>query len=887
MRERRTDGRLVGRHRELARIRELADDRTTGAVLLTGPTGVGKSRLAEGALVDLTTRGWRGIGLSATESGARIAYGALSEVIPDTLDRLDELDPERAELAVLRALETALGLEGDDGDRVAVVLDDVATIDRPTCDLLVHLAANRRLFLVASQGPERDPEEALRRLTPAGLVEVAIEPLPPSATAELAADLLGGPVGPGLVRNLNERAQGSPLFIRELVASARADGRVDRIDGVFHLVGELEIGPSLGRQILFRFGLLSPTEQDVIELLALAGELGVEDLARVAEPAALETMERRGLLATRTSGRRLRAGLGHPLQAEAVRAGLTPLTRRRRQRELAELVADRGQRRDEDRVVGAVTRLAAGWPVEVEERLDAVAVALRVDRIREAAELARSAHGDESSERTRTALAETLIRLGRFVEADGLLAEPLPDGTAEWDRLRRAIRRSSNRLWGFRDANGALQIDEACLATLTEAAATDRVVAHQAWIDYCDGRPDDALDRIAHLGDDEADPDVRFAVAAARAPALVLVGAVDDALALAQRAWDEGWGADTPYGSRGQHLIALGFAALYRGDIESARFVADQAIDHCRTTNETTALLFFLDLAANVELAAGDLPAAVAHLDEATAIGRDLAIATSVRSSLATLATAQAQLGRADDAAATLDRVDRVPVAPSPRGRAEHRSAEAWTRAVGGDPAAGAELLRTSAVECHQAGRRIHTLLALVDRARLGYADGDDATLAAEAAEGCQGQLAPDLAAAVSAWASGDGPELDGAAERLAGRGFRLWAAELSARAADAWAGAGDQRAATASQRTSDEWRAGLPAIRTPALARVRAVEPLTRREREIAAIAATGITNNDIAERLHLSVRTVETHLQRIYRKLGIGGRTELAGALESTPEA
>ena len=780
---------------------------------------------------------------------------------------------------MLRAVETALGL--DRPQPVAIVLDDVATIDGPGCDLLVHLATNRRVFLLANQGPERDVDEALRRLTPAGVVELAIEPLPASAGAELAAELLGGPVGPGLVRNLHHRAKGSPLFIREILAAAKAEERVRDVDGVFHLTGDLAISPSLGRQIVFRFGLLSRSEQDVLELLALAGELGVEDLDGMAEPEVLETMERRGLISTRTAGRRLRIGFAHPLHAEAVEVGLTPLVRRRRYRELAQLFERRGERRTDDRVIGRLVRLAAGWDVSVDDRLDGVTVALRTDRVREGAELARSAHAEESSERTRTALAETLIRLGRFVEADGLLAEPLPNEADEWERLRRAIRRSSNRLWGFRDPEGALRIDDEVLGRLTEPDARDRVVAHQAWIDYCDGRPTDALARIEHRPDDVDHPDLRFALAAARAPSLVLVGRFDDAAALAQRAWDDGWGADTEYGSHGQHLIALGFAELYRGQVETARFVAATAIDHCRQTSEITGLLFFLDLATNVELLAGDLPAAESYLDEALDIGRELAIATSVRSTLATLTTVQAQLGRMAEAEATFARLQRVPVAASPRGTAELRGAEAWLRAGAGNGAEGAEILGRAADEAARRGLALHRLLALFDRARLGYAGSTDAEAAATAADACQGWLAPTLARSVAACAGGDAARLDDAATTLADGGYRLWAAELSARAADLWSSAGERRAATASQRSSDQERAQLPAAHTPGLARAQAVEPLTRREREVATIAATGASNSDIAERLHVSVRTVETHLHRIYGKLGITRRTELAGAI------
>jgi DNA-binding CsgD family transcriptional regulator len=60
-------------------------------------------------------------------------------------------------------------------------------------------------------------------------------------------------------------------------------------------------------------------------------------------------------------------------------------------------------------------------------------------------------------------------------------------------------------------------------------------------------------------------------------------------------------------------------------------------------------------------------------------------------------------------------------------------------------------------------------------------------------------------------------------------------------------------------------------------------VEPLTAREREVALLAANGLTSKEIAARLYLSKRTVDTHLDRIYRKLGVAGRDELDAALEN----
>ncbi|MGH9002682.1 MAG: helix-turn-helix domain-containing protein, partial [Acidimicrobiia bacterium] len=62
---------------------------------------------------------------------------------------------------------------------------------------------------------------------------------------------------------------------------------------------------------------------------------------------------------------------------------------------------------------------------------------------------------------------------------------------------------------------------------------------------------------------------------------------------------------------------------------------------------------------------------------------------------------------------------------------------------------------------------------------------------------------------------------------------------------------------------------------------RVPQADVLTPREREAATLAATGLSNRDVAARLFVSLRTVENHLHRVFSKLGVASREDLAQAL------
>jgi DNA-binding NarL/FixJ family response regulator len=119
------------------------------------------------------------------------------------------------------------------------------------------------------------------------------------------------------------------------------------------------------------------------------------------------------------------------------------------------------------------------------------------------------------------------------------------------------------------------------------------------------------------------------------------------------------------------------------------------------------------------------------------------------------------------------------------------------------------------------------------------------------------------------------------AAEAFEHAGLHLDAAQAASLAAAAFQAAGSKdgasRASTLAARCADR----CPGVQVPALnLRVDAPE-LTPREREIAILAARGESNPAIAKALTLSVRTVETYVLRVYRKLGVNNRTGLARVL------
>lgn len=146
------------------------------------------------------------------------------------------------------------------------------------------------------------------------------------------------------------------------------------------------------------------------------------------------------------------------------------------------------------------------------------------------------------------------------------------------------------------------------------------------------------------------------------------------------------------------------------------------------------------------------------------------------------------------------------------------------------------------------------------------------------APERAVGRLTGVFAAHADALARGDGLALDQVAEELAERGFLLFAAEAHAQAVRAHR---DPRAARTARTRAVALARRCQGARTPALSGLVLGE-LTARQRQIVTLAATGLSNRQIAEKLTLSVRTVGNHLYSAYARLGAGDRGALPWLVE-----
>jgi DNA-binding CsgD family transcriptional regulator len=903
---------LVGRASEIlvveALLAGIADG--SGSLLVLGDPGIGKSALVEAASRHAGDGGIRVLACAGVPSEAQFSFAGLHQLLRPVLADADSL-PRGQRDALLTALGVAEGpapampmvglaalelLTGlAERTPLLVVVEDAHWLDLSTCEVLAFVSRRLGADAVGLLVTARVSELGDNPLT-AALPELRLGPLDLQASAALLdAHAMLDPV---VRHRVLEEAAGNPLALVELPLTVVQQGSGEAVDGWIPLTRRLEQAfasrlpglPAVTFTALLAAGL---DDGDALaEVLAAASlvagvHVSVADLAEAAAAGLAEV-----------DGQSVR--FRHPLMRSAVCEAAGLARRQAMHRALAEVLAGVPDRRVWHRAAASL-----GQDEEVAAELEAAADrALRRGAIGEhAAALAQSARLSPGSAQCgqrliRAALAfhelgrpQAVLRL--LDEAELLDLEPGDRLQLSWTRevVGSATRSGTRPLAALAQLADQMRQD----GDIDQALLTLENVALRCWWSNLDRRTRQRMTAVAEAMPVAVDdPQLLFVLAAcdpAGQGAAVLarlgqhrpgsgtayqdyllgyaaaaVGACEQAVgfltvaATGLRA--RGW-----LGLLGQVLLSQGWSALLLGQAglagpaaeEATRLLAEsglplwaacaqlaQAVLAGRRGDTTTAN----DLAAQAErvLLMGGVPPLLAQVQLARG-------------------TAALGAGRYDEAYEQLARIF------DPQDSAYHPHLRAWALVDLAEAASRAGYQQAAHAHWAELVPQAAATGSPLLRASLAVAAPMLATGGAEA-------LFDDaFHADLAAW------PLHRARLQLA---YGMWLRRRQ-QAADSRAPLRAARdtfdalgAAPWAQRARDELRAAGERSRQPA---PRALDLLAPQELQIARLAAEGLSNREIGQQLYLSHRTISNHLYRIFPKLGITSRVELAAVVGASP--
>ena len=903
---------LLGRDVECARIDDLLEKARTGtssALVVRGEAGIGKSALLAYAIEragEMTVLRTRGV-----ESESELPFSALSDLLRPVLGQLGAIPPpQRA------ALEGALAIGPPvPGDRF--------TVCAATLSLLAAAAEERPLLGVIddAQWLDASSAEALlfaaRRLEAEGVVlffaarndlasrahlpELALSGLDETAASVLLSEEeIARPVLSELVR----ATAGNPLALLEISRLLTEEQRA----GTEPLAKPLPVGPTVEQAFWQRVEDL-PREVRRALLVAAASdnsELSVlqRTLDRLGiDPDALEAAESAGLVTI--DGTRL--DFRNPLLRSVIYHGSPVVARQTTHRALSETLEGghsawqlAAATPDPDAEVAAALEQAALSARERGGHAEAAgaferAARLTVDgeerarRLFEAADDARLAGG---SERALALLEEALTSTG-----DPLLA-------AKIHHLRGVV-----EMW--RGAPMAAREHLAVQASRIEAldpAKAARMLTDAGWACFMAGEIEQGLAtaREAFAVAERTGGVAEVTATALLGIALLLNGRTQEALPLLRRY--EPLLEETEFLRRAYQLIwPAGHALIWLEDYEGARQVFSRVIAEARAQSAPSMLPYALIGLSELEFRAGNWAAAYASGSEAVRIADETEQATALAFALVSLARIEAAQGREEDCRGHVARAlglagsgigAVLAYGGSTLGLLElglGRNADAIghlellarrVRDKGlGEPGViqWAPDLIEAYVRSGRPGDAEETLASFEQQARQ-----TERAWALAAAARCRGLLAPDTTfeqefADALRWHR-ERPALFERARTELGFGERLRRARRRTDARESLRSALETferlGARPWAERARIELRASGETVRR---GDAMLSQELTPQELQVALIVAVGATNREAGAALFLSPKTIEAHLGRIYRKLNVRSRTELASRLAS----
>ena len=854
---------FAGRDAELAAVTRALGRH--GVVVIAGPAGVGKSRLARelvGRVADATGSGFA----VATESARDVPLGAFAPWLDVDGSRPSDVS------AIQRATEA---LEAH-GPSYVLGVDDAHLLDAVSATVLHQLALRRAVRLVVTVRTGEPAPDAVTALWKDDLAErLELAPLDAEQTHVLVRAVLGGPVEAATEHRLHATSGGNVLWLRHLVESERAAGRLVHDENTWRLDRPPTISPALDELVATRLGRLSEDERRALELLALGEPLGLSLVERLVTAEAVEELAERSLVTLSQDGARSELRLAHPLYGEVLRARLSPVRARRLRGELSQALGATGGRRSGDELRRAVLALGGDTEPDADMLLTAASQAASLTDVELAERLFRAARDAGAGFPAHLGLAQLLTWLMRPDDAEAELAAAT---AAAADDDQRAL-----------------------------AAATRFFLLH-----FVLGRPDDARAVLDRAEADTSTVPARAVLTAARASQAVAENRLEEGRRAAAEALSVTdtpplaliWGAYAEGLGRALSGVGEPLAPVVARGIEAARHRADAAtfqmnlgyaevldaslradfprararVAWLREQPGPFAAPFVALYEGRIALETGRPATAVRHMESILPYFPGLGGGWTKMLHVI-VAEGRAMMGDGDGARAALARADQAahpgvlmadPELELARGllcAAEGRLAEAIARATGA--AAHARATGQYAVE------------VLARHTAVTFGDRTQPARLADLARIVDGRRAPAAHAHALAFSRRDVDALLAASQQLEDAELVMFAAEAAAQAA-VIAREGDRAAdATRAAARAAELAERCENARTPAL--VASVSPLrvSDREREVIHQAARGLTNRQIADALHVSVRTVESHIYRACTRLGLNDRAALIDAL------
>jgi DNA-binding CsgD family transcriptional regulator len=861
---------FTGRAEEMRLVGAAISDPDAAGIVICGAAGVGKSRIAREALDVVASHGGEVRWVVGTSSARELPLGAL--VSWAGLGGSDSLELVGRVIDSLTAVSPAAA--------VVVGVDDAHLLDDLSTFVLHQIVQRRAAKLVLTIRDGEPIPAGIQELWKAGQFDrLHVEPLAAAETTALLSATLAGPVDPYAAGRFWQLTRGNVLYLRHIIEQESIDGRLEMRWGSWQWTGDPIMAHSLTELVEARIGALPPAVGTVIDALAVGEPIELAALRRISDSEAVEDADTRGLISLENSGGGPEVRLAHPLYGEVRRNRAAP-TRLRRLRGLiaAELAA--AVNRDDVRVVVRRATLSVDSDLAPDAELlvaaahGAVCLADLPLADRLAAAAVRAGAGPEAM----FARAHALSWLGRGAEAEEVLAEvPIGQLTAE-QHARFTFLRASNVLWALADpAQAKAIIDEApphhaempargCLdaartvywfamdrpdvasATSTGLVLCDLppvVGAETSWVlvAICadEGRAAEAVTTaeagyaISTRCSDA--PHMRFNIADAHVGALLLAGSIDAALQLAER--ERRLAAELPGAAHVLGAAIAGRAAFGAGHLDAGCLLLRQSI------------------------------AAF------SASGHDIGWGYRYR---VPLTAALAMRGLTQEAAETLAALDGLQRPFRSLGY-ERSLARAWVAGGQGAISEAIGILR-SAAETAAANRTFAAeVMCLQTAAQFG--DRTCAPRLRELQTLVEGPRVGHAARFAAALADDDAAELSSVSQGFEEMGDLVAAVDAAAHATMAYRRKDLRGSALGSATRAEEIARRCGGAETPTLRQAREPLPLTDREREIVLLIGQGMSNRDIAERLFLSVRTVEGHIYKAMNKTGTATREELAALL------